>query len=98
MFEIDFLPAALDDIEQTKNWYNKKKENLGYEFVKEIEKIIELVILNPYSFAKKYKEMRQVKINRFPFFISYIINDINVVVLSVLHTSCNPNEFTKRYK
>ncbi len=41
--------------------------------------------------------MRQVKTERFPYLVSYVIED-NIIVLSVLHGKRNPKTFKNRYQ
>lgn len=97
-YKVNFIPEALNDIENAKEWYNYKKENLGEEFVDEVEKSVESIQNNPFQYAEKYKKMRQVKTNRFPYLISYIIEKIEVIILSVFYGGRDPKEFKKRYK
>jgi plasmid stabilization system protein ParE len=96
--KIDFLPAALTDIEETKKWYNEQKDSLGYEFIKELENSIKDIIQNPYGYQKTYNEIRQISTNRFPYLISFIITQTNIVVLSILHKKRNPKELENRYE
>jgi toxin ParE1/3/4 len=97
-YKINFLPESVDDIEQAKTWYNQQKLSLGEEFVDEVEKIVDIIQYNPYQFSEKYKKMRQVKTARFPYLISYIIENMEIIILSVLHGKRNPKEFKRRYK
>ncbi len=97
-YNINFIPETAKDIEKAKEWYNLQNKNLGDEFVDEVEKTLEGIQNNPCQYAEKYKKMKQAKTDRFPYLISYIIEKLEIIVLSVLHWSRNPKEFNKRYK
>ena len=92
--KIDFIPNSLKDIEEIKEWYNEKTESLGYEFIYELEITIGKIIENPYAYAKKYKNMRQIKTNRFP----YLVENKSIIILSILHGGRNPKIFKNRTK
>ncbi len=97
-FGISFIPPAVEDIEDAKHWYNLKQEGLGDEFVEEVEKTVDNIQNNPHQFTKKHENIRQAQTRRFPYLISYIIEKIEVVVLSVLYGGRDPKIFKKRNK
>jgi len=97
-FKINFIPPAVEDIEDAKQWYNDKREGLGDEFVEELEITVDTIQNNPFQFAKKYRSVRQAQTNRFPYLTSYIIDKIEIVILSVLHGSRSPKVLKKRYQ
>jgi plasmid stabilization system protein ParE len=97
-FKISFIPPAVEDIEEAKYWYNSKQSGFGDEFIEVVETTVDTIQDNPYQFAEKHEHVRQAQTNRFPYLISYIIEKIEIIVLSVLHGSRNPKIFKKRYK
>ena len=96
-YQISFIPPAVEDIEDVKEWYNSRQTGLGDEFVEEVEKTVDSIQDNPYKFAKKHQDIRQAQTHRFPYLISYIIEKIEINVLSVLNGSRDPKIFKKRY-
>jgi toxin ParE1/3/4 len=97
-FKISFILPAVDDVEDAKQWYNSKQTGLGDEFVEEVERTVDNIQNNPYQFPKKHQSVRQAQTNRFPYLISFIIEKIEVIILSVLHGGRNPKILKKRYK
>jgi hypothetical protein len=42
---------ALDELYDSAAWYNSKKENLGFEFINEVDTTIVVIQTNPLLFA-----------------------------------------------
>lgn len=95
-FNISFIPPAVEDIEDAKQWYNSKQKGLGDEFVEEVEESVTNIQNNPFQFPVKHENIRQAQTKRFPYLISFVIEKIEIIVLSVLHGSRDPKIFKKR--
>lgn len=52
-FEIIIKPQAEDELYKAIDWYNSKKENLGFELFSEISSVISSIQENPNSYQKK---------------------------------------------
>ncbi|WP_244894444.1 type II toxin-antitoxin system RelE/ParE family toxin [Leptospira alexanderi] len=79
---------------QAVDYYNRKKENLGFEFVLEIDSIFDRVSRFPEIGPFVYKDFRQLLTCRFPFRIFYKTSKNHIDVYAVLHQS---REFRKAY-
>ncbi|MGJ4788491.1 type II toxin-antitoxin system RelE/ParE family toxin [Leptospira koniambonensis] len=90
--EVRIKPSAEEDIFHSVNYYNSKKENLGFEFVLEIDSSIERIRYFPEIGPIVYKDFRQILTRRFPFRIFYKISQTHIDVYAVLHQS---REFQK---
>lgn len=77
--------GAQTDITEGFQQYNKISPLLGDGFLQELDKAFERILSGPEMFAIVYKEIRQMRIRRFPYVISYMIEGDQVVVLAVLH-------------
>ena len=91
---------ALNDIQETFEWYEIQLKGLGIRYKAQVKKQINSLKKDPYLFSIKYNEIRCMKIEKFPFLIHYLINEnINVVtVFAVFHTSRNPEIWNTRQK
>lgn len=87
---------AEQDLVQAALWYNEQRIGLGEEFLKVVGEKIKVIAENPYLFEVRYMEVRHAFIRRFPFAVHYLIEDKNIFVLAILHTSCNPKVWEKR--
>jgi toxin ParE1/3/4 len=77
--------------------YEKEREGLGLEFRATVEKYFERIADNPEWFPKVRGEVRRaVVIRRFPFVIHFLIEAERIVILSVFHTSREPEQLKHR--
>ncbi len=91
-FQVRIKPGAVQDIAQSLDYYESKKENLGFEFILEIDFAIEQLSYFPEIGPIVYKDFRQILTRRFPFRIFYKFSEKRVNVYAVLHQS---REFRK---
>lgn len=99
-FQLKIDTDALNDIQETFEWYELQLKGLGLRYKTQTKKQINSLKKDPYLFSIKYNEIRCRKIEKFPFLIHYLINEnINVVtVFAVFHTSRNPEIWNTRQK
>ncbi|TRX38116.1 type II toxin-antitoxin system RelE/ParE family toxin [Flavobacterium sp. ZT3R18] len=99
-FQLKIDVDALNDIQETFEWYEMQLKGLGLRFKTQTKKQINSLKKNPYLFAIKYNEVRCRKIEKFPFLIHYTIEEeLNIItVFAVFHTSRSPEIWKKRTK
>mgnify|MGYP003512819499 FL=1 len=99
-FKLKIDTDALNDIQETFEWYELKLKGLGLRYKTQAKKQINSLKKDPYLFSIKYNEIRCRKIEKFPFLIHYLINENTktVTVFAVFHTSRNPEIWNKRQK
>lgn len=95
-FELIIVEQAIIEMEDAYRFYDARADNLGTEFSEEVFEVLDKVLLNPFLFPIKFKEVHEAVLNRFPYTITYEIVDNKVVVLSVFHTKRYPNEKLRR--
>jgi hypothetical protein len=59
-------PLAEKDITEIYTWYNQKEKGMGDTFLDQFEKTLDFVKKNPEQYQIRYKDVRMVKVNRFP--------------------------------
>ena len=91
---------ALTDIREIVDWYNKRVPNLGSRFQKAIKQQILKLKNNAYNYNLRYSDVRCMPINKFPFMVHFIINELNktLIVFAVIHTSRSPEVWEERNK
>ncbi|MEA1786103.1 type II toxin-antitoxin system RelE/ParE family toxin [Arenibacter sp. GZD96] len=96
--KIKLLPIAHMDLRKAKKWYHEKSETLAQEFKAEVNKEIDYIGEYPEHYQRKYKELRQSLVTRFPYAIFYLVEEEQkqIVVFGILHTSRNPEIARKR--
>lgn len=90
IFSVIYHPQVYSQIIEIADWYEDKQSGLGSEFADELEKTILLITQNPMGFAKRLKQSRQVKLNRFPYIIVYEVRKDIIEVYNIIHTSRHP--------
>jgi plasmid stabilization system protein ParE len=97
-YTIKLLPVVHTDLRKAKKWYNEQKEELGEEFKVEVNKEIDYIGENPEHYQRKYKELRQSLVTRFPYAIFYLVEEEQkrIIIFGVLHTRRNPEIARKR--
>ena len=88
---------ALNDIQETSEWYEMQLKGLGLRYKTQVKKQINSLKKDPYLFSIKYNQIRCRKMEKFPFLIHYLINENtnSVTIFAVFHTSRSP-EIWKR--
>jgi toxin ParE1/3/4 len=76
---------ALLDIQEAFEWYEKKREGLGYLLIEEIEICYRNLSDHPYHYSYINKQYRRIKVNRFPYLIIYEIESDEIIINSVRH-------------
>tara|TARA_B100000780_G_scaffold2175_1_gene1868 strand:+ start:2253 stop:2561 length:309 start_codon:yes stop_codon:yes gene_type:complete len=99
-YTVKVLPIVDKDLRKAKKWYNKQGEELGEEFKIEVNKEIDYIGENPEHYQRKYKELRQSLVTRFPYAIFYLVEESEkrIIIFGVLHTRRNPEIARKRMK
>jgi toxin ParE1/3/4 len=77
-------------------YYENERAGLGQEFRATAEEYFQHIADNPEWFAKVRGEVRRAVIRRFPFVIHFLIEKERIVILSVFHTSRDPEQLKYR--
>ena len=96
--KVKLLPIVHTDLRKAKKWYHDKNETLAEEFKIEVNKEIDYIGEHPEHYQRKYKELRQSLVTRFPYAIFYLVEEEQkrIVIFGVLHTSRDPEIVRKR--
>lgn len=83
--------VAEQEFDDSIAYYEAEREGLGQEFRAIIEQHFQCIADNPERFPKVRGEVRRtVVLRRFPFVIHFLIEPERIVILSVFHTSRDP--------
>jgi toxin ParE1/3/4 len=89
--------VAEKEFDDSITWYENEREGLGQEFRATIEQYFQRIADNPEWFPKIRGEVRRaVVLRRFPFVIHFLIEAERIVILSVFHTSREPEQLKYR--
>jgi plasmid stabilization system protein ParE len=79
-------------------FYESQREGLGREFRATVEEYFQQIAGNPEWFPEVRGEVRRAVVRRFPFVIHFLVEKQRIVVLSVFHTSRNPEDLRRLVK
>lgn len=96
MLSIRLTDDALFDIEEIVLWYEDQRKGLSYDFELCLEAGINEIIRTPLAFQQRYKRVKIIFINRFPYGIHYTLQNDEIVIIGVFHTSRSPKNWDKR--
>jgi len=94
--KITFTDDAKADIQEAYDYYEGKKVNLGEEFLDELDETVSNISSNPKMYAIFYKYVRRAVLNRFPYAILYVIQQIGVNIFAVFSTYQDDKKFLDR--
>lgn len=83
--KIKLHPLAYQEWEDVIDRYNAIKENLGFEVFEEIDIYIQSLKTDALHYQVKYKNIRVAFTRRFHFGIHYIIDNNDIIILSILN-------------
>lgn len=87
---------AEQDLQSAYEWYESQRENLGREFVAEVESKFTAIEFNPDQFRLIGKDLRRAVCKRFPYSIYFLVSEEVISVIGVLHQRRNPATWQRR--
>jgi plasmid stabilization system protein ParE len=94
--EVRIRAKARADIDRAARWHETKRRGLGREFLKEVEAAFTRIAENPKPYAELHRSIRRALLRRFPFGVFYHLSGGIAVVVAVMHSSRDPNEWQAR--
>ncbi len=93
---IEFHPEVEIDLADARDFYEKRRNGLGDEFLLSVEATFNYISRNPLHFPIVFSKTRHALIKRFPFAVFYLIHKGKIYVSAVVHLSRNPKLWQKR--
>ena len=95
-YSIKIAHAAERDIRKAFLLYEGQKEDLGNLFEENVYQGINNIQNNPLKFQIRYGSTRISFIGKFPYGIHFQINENEILILAVFHTSQDSEKWEKR--
>lgn len=95
-FKILITERAQLNIEDAIDYYEFKRQGLGYEFYADFMNNLNYIIQHPFLSPVKINPFREYPLSTFPYIIIYDIVDDTVVIASVFNTHLNPAKKPKK--
>ena len=94
--QVEYHPKAKAEIQKSANWYDKKVDGLGLEFLLEVKAAESKIVKNPESWAIYEHGTRRYIMKRFPFSIIYLQSDKKIQIVAVAHNKRRPEYWKNR--
>jgi hypothetical protein len=99
--KIRYLPEAVRELFEAVDYYNLKQEGLGHDFEVELETALGPVHagLHVGTFelqVDEAREVRKVRLRRFPYALVLVVGGVNPVVVAVMHGMRRPGYWRAR--
>ena len=93
---IRFRTEAASDVVLARDWYDAQRPGLGNDFVRALERVIDLVSELPQAFPEVAVGLRRALLGRFPYALYYRLEGEVVDVIACLHTRQSPTRWRSR--
>jgi hypothetical protein len=92
LYNIEIRPFATLEIIEAFDWYESKKEGLGFEFLQELDNFYTSLNRNPFTYSYYDEPVRQGKMKRFPYVVTYEVLDGKIIIYSVFMAKQDPSK------
>jgi len=98
MYSVDVHPDVYAELEHSRTWYEERANNLGTEFLIEVDRAIETVREAPriWPIIEKDRSIRRYIVHRFPYSVVYRIKDHLIQIIAVMHLRRHPDYWRGR--
>jgi plasmid stabilization system protein ParE len=93
---IIFHPDVEEEIQAAYQWYQQQSEDLGEQFLTELESALQLVSLYPVLWPNFQLGFRRYLLPRFPYSVLYDSKGKMIFVVAVMHNHRHPKYWHKR--
>lgn len=86
-YRIIYVDDARNDVREARVWYKKQRQGLEKNFSIAIQNAIYRIGHNPYVFAIRYRNIRIIHTETFPFGIHFFIDEVaqQIIITAVMH-------------
>ena len=98
MRTITFLLEAEEEMNSSAQYYNQQLSGLGLDFLKEIEKSLQIIEKGPERWPYYEQNIHKYNTRRFPFSLFYVFekNIDKIIIIAVAHQKRKPGYWKQR--
>jgi plasmid stabilization system protein ParE len=94
----EFSAQAQAELEEAYEYYERQFPGLGAGFKSEAQHALMLVVEHPRAWKPVGNNLRQCRLNRFPYALIYGVHEGRVIVIAVANLKRRPGYWRKRMK
>jgi plasmid stabilization system protein ParE len=91
-------PEAYADLSDISRWYEDRVLGLGAGFLHQVDAAIDRISDSPASYSIYYRDIRRIRLGKFPYAIFFVSLKSTIAVLGVFHLHRNPRSLRKRLR
>ena len=95
-YAIEAERAVEADVEAAFNWYEGEEPGLGLEFLEELRAAYHRILDHPLGYQDLRSGIRRALTRRFPYAVYFSIEEEAIVIVAVLSTARDPEEWQQR--
>ena len=95
-YAIEAERAIEADVEAAFNWYEGEEPGLGLEFLEELRAAYHRILDHPLGYQDLRSGIRRALTRRFPYAVYFSIEEEAIVIVAVLSTARDPEEWQRR--
>jgi len=95
-YAIEAERAVEADVEAAFNWYEGEEPGLGLEFLEELRAAYHRIVDHPLGYQDLRSGIRRALTRRFPYAVYFSIEEEAIVIVAVLSTARDPEEWQQR--
>ena len=95
-YRLEATAAVELDVEAAFDWYEGEEPGLGFEFLEQLRTSYKRILDHPLEYQHLRSGIRRALTRRFPYAIYFSIEAEMIVILGVLHTARDPEEWQRR--
>jgi toxin ParE1/3/4 len=96
MISVRFLSPALEEVADAAGTYLAQSPELSRRFYEELDRVVDLIAMNPHLGRLTKGDTRKVTLRRFPYDVVYKLVAGEGVIYAVAHQSRNPDYWMDR--
>ena len=94
--KVAFHPEALVEAEESVIYYERRCEGLGARFREELENRLAVILADPFRWRLRLDGARRVNFDIFPHYVSYVVRENIIWLVTVSHGHRKPGHWKKR--
>lgn len=94
--KIEFLPIALNELNDAMDYYNLEFSGLGDRFKNEIQSALLRIVAFPNAWSLINTDIRKCILHKFPYSILYYAANDTILLLAIMHHHRHPDHWIKR--
>jgi plasmid stabilization system protein ParE len=91
-----FRGAAQIELIEAAEWYEERRKGRGAKFIAAIRKVLHQIAAEPEFYAKVFEDVRWAPVSKYPYCVYYRVESEQLLVLSIFHTSRDPEAWQNR--